>query len=434
MEQKSELQLFTDDANWSALRLAATQEVARNNMAAAPSFFLALAELRLGNFQDSLLASARGLEIARNSFWGIVLKYEALCKIEKKEDALVALSRFVEENPSDLQAADMLVDKYAEAGRFDNALHYDALRLAALPKSRDRKAIAIQCFSKPDTLADLLQSVLAQDASDWSVLIWQDGLPGSRHEDRYRADVALVSSVIDDHLPRLRQKFGDVRVVNSAANLGTAPTCKRLIDLAFESNDYVVFFEDDCILSPPALAWFDGVRGLLNQQAWFAAGESPYFNSGADDVPSHMTDLLNTLANAPEVASTYIYEKFVPSTCFATIAEHWRQCSNFRGLPRGDHNISAFMESRGGRTIFPAVPYVRDVGMHHKNGYSVMVLGEDGVKETKNQYVVPQSFEASELRELRLSQGLMFDATSKLDPAALAALSDLLLLPAQPSG
>lgn len=429
MEQKSELQLLTDAADWSALRFAAVQEVARNNMTAAPSFFLALAELRLGNFQDSLLASARGLKIARNSFWGIVLKYEALCKIETKEDALVALSRFVEENPSDLQAADMLVDKYAELGRFDDALRYDELRLAALPESRDRKAIAIQCFSKPDTLADLLRSVLEQKASDWSVLIWQDGLAGSKHEDRYKADVALVSSVIDDHLPRLREKFGDVRVVNSAANLGTAPTCKRLLDLAFESNGYVVFFEDDCILSPPALAWFDGVRSLLNQQAWFAAGESPYFNSGADDVPSHMTDLLNMLANAPDVASTYVYEKFVPSTCFATTAEHWRRCGNMRGLPRGDHNISAFMKSKDGRTVFPSVPYVRDVGMHHKNGYSVMMLGEDGVKETKNQYVVPQSFDASNMRELRLNQGLMFDATSKLDPAALATLSDLILLP-----
>ncbi len=429
MNHISHLQQLTDAKDWHSLRAAATQALASKTEIPVLLFFLSLAELRIGNLQASLHASKKGLVLSGDSFWGIALCYEALSKLDQHERALSSLSEFVNNNPRNLQGLNMLVTEYAEKGYFDNALIYNEARLVSLPKSRSRKALAIQCFAKPDTLVDLFSSILDQQSTDWSLIVWQDGLVGSKQSDRYAADAIAVSSVIDRYLPLLGTRFADIRVVRSEANLGTAPSCKRLLDLSFESNDYVVFFEDDCILAPSALQWFDGASALLSDSNWFVAGESPFFNSGSVEVSLQMTEKFSALARSPEIASKFVLDDFVPSTCFATTAEIWKKCGDVRGLPRGALNISSYMKRNGGRTIFPTVSYVKDVGMHHENGYSVMMLGKGGVKEVKNQFVTSESFSISDLRELEISRHLLFKATSRLDSVSLETLIKTVTLP-----
>jgi hypothetical protein len=205
-------------------------------------------------------------------------------------------------------------------------------------------------------------------------------------------------------------------------NLGPTLACQRLLDSSFETNDYVVFLEDDCLLAPPTLSWFTFAKSLLDDDTWFVAGESVFFDSQAQDLDESVMDKLIDCSRSEKVASKYIFENFVPSSCFALTKKVWEECGAIRGLPRGDINLTSFLRRNEKRTVFPAVPFVRDIGMLHRNGYSVLLHGEAGVRERKNSYIIPASFSPSKASELSVDRNLLYAATKHMDRAALELL------------
>jgi tetratricopeptide (TPR) repeat protein len=420
-----DLDALAKAGEWKVLYEASQEFIAAGSPHAANWFFSGLAALRLGDAPSAVGYVERGLELAPNSFWGIALLYDALSRTDRLTEALEKLEVFSLRNPT-VQAFEFLADRAAAAANFELATRHTAKLLPLRGFKQEQKAIAIQCFAKDDTIKNLLDSLLAQDVSGWSLVILQDAAEGSRHADKYRPGVEKTSAVLDEYSELLRARFSDVRYIRLEQNLGPTLACQVLMDVSFQSSEYVVFFEDDCVASLPTMKWFDFARSLLDQDSWFIAGESLFFNSDSLALSEDISTKLNSISRSKEIASKYTYEAYVPSTCFATNSSTWAACGSTRGLPRGDVHLTSLLRSHKKRTVFPAVPFVRDVGMLHESGYSVTLHGREGVQEIKNQYVIPHEFHPADASELSIDKGLLYAATKRLDERLVDLLCERL--------
>lgn len=253
-------------------------------------------------------------------------------------------------------------------------------------------ALVIQCFLKADTLHDLCESLLRCDGTGMIDLVfWLDSPLGSRSEVRFTPLHAEVRATLDRFVLAHAGRFRSVSRHQNPSNLGTCATCRTALDHAFALHPFVVFAEDDVVFARDAFAWFDDIRrqGLLDDpRHWAIAGESVFFNARDKALPEEWPRAMRQLAADEGLAGFYVTHNFVPSTCFATTDAHWRRFGATRGQPLGDVDLCALCRDEDGWCVFPVVPRVKDIGMLHDNGYSVLIHTRDGVQERKNTYLM----------------------------------------------
>ena len=253
-------------------------------------------------------------------------------------------------------------------------------------------ALVIQCFIKADTLHDLCDSLLRCDGTETIDLIfWLDSPLGSRSEARFTPLHAEVCATLDRFVAMHSGRFRSVSRHQNLSNLGTCATCRAALDHAFSLHPFAIFAEDDIIFARDAFAWFGDIRrlGLLDEpRHWAIAGESVFFNARDEVLPEGWPAAMARLAAEEGLTGHYVTHNFIPSTCFATTAAHWRHFGATRGQPLGDVDLCTLCRDEDGWCIFPVVPRVKDLGMLHHNGYSVLIHTRDGVKERKNTYLM----------------------------------------------
>ena len=253
-------------------------------------------------------------------------------------------------------------------------------------------ALVIQCFAKADTLGDLCDSLLRCDnIAGLDLIFWLDSPLASRSEARFTPLHAEVCATLDRFVAAHEARFRSVSRRQNPANLGTCATCRAALDHAFALHPFVVFAEDDVVFARDAFSWFDAIRrlGLLDDpRHWAIAGESVFFNARDKTLPEGWPAAMQHLAAGEGLAAHYVTHNFIPSTCFATTAAHWRRFGVTRGQPLGDVDLCTLCREEDGWCVFPVVPRVKDTGMLHENGYSVLIHTRDGVRERKNTYLM----------------------------------------------
>ncbi len=252
-------------------------------------------------------------------------------------------------------------------------------------------AIVVQCFIKPDTLAGLCASLAACDGTrSFHLIFWTD-LPGpGRHAERHHTLHQSVRAVVADFMRDHHDRFASITLLGNSENKGTCATCRAALDHAFTLHDFVIFSEDDTIFTRDARSWFAALHdgGLLDQPDILAlAGESIYFDARRETLPEGYAAKARQVAAARGLAADYVKLNFIPSTCFATTRAKWAAFGAVRGQPRGDEDVCTLCREQNLHCIFPVVARVKDIGMLHADGYSVRVLGPDGVREIKNTYL-----------------------------------------------
>ena len=253
-------------------------------------------------------------------------------------------------------------------------------------------ALVIQCFVKPDTLDGLCQSLLGcAGTEDVDLIFWSDSPVGSQSENRFERLNEEVRAVVAAFTAAHADRFASVSFHCNDTNLGTCKTCQSALDHAFSDHAFAIFAEDDAIFAKDALCWFQGVRGLglLDEpENWAIAGEAIFFNAREQSLPAGHADAMLAMAHELRLQDFYIPHQFIPSTCFATTRQRWAEFGATRGQPLGDEDVCARCQAEGRYGLFPMVPRVKDVGMLHDNGYSVMIHTKEGVREIKNTYVM----------------------------------------------
>ncbi len=418
---------FDAQKDWNNLE-SFSKEIAAQFPQKAEGWLLhALAKHRLN---DDLIAAGsveRGLAISPTSNWGLNLAIAIYRRSKRHTECLDLVNRLVNLPSANAEHFATAAEYYAEIGEWSKAAKYSIGRRDKLiayqqhkvevHSEKDELTIVIQAFARADRIKELLDSLeLAHGRDSCNLVICIDSAVNSRNPQKYSAPNEDVIASIAARTPSLLESYRNVTISKNPVNLGTALTAQRACDLGFKLSDNIIFFEEDCIVAPGTINWFRfGLRKLRNEGTfWFVAGESPFFDSKGKAVPPEILAIAQRVANIESVRTTYIEENYVPSTCFATTFDIWKQVRSVRGLPRGAEHISTYLTENRMKTILPSVPFVKDVGMQDELGYSVAKLGKEGVKEAKTVYVMNEETGES-FTPAKFNKSHLYCATSKLE-------------------
>lgn len=413
------------DKNWVALADYSQKIVEQFPDKAEGWLLLALAKHRLGEHNDAIQNVRQGLDKSPESNWGLNLAVAIYRLLQRHSECLDLLLRLVSLPSADAENYETAAEYFAEVGNWDEAAKYSNLRRDRFIATRradptfagrEGLTLVVQAFARVDRICELLDSLnLAKGRKACNLVICIDNAINSKNQKKYAGPNKEVISSVSARMPILLESYNSVTLSINPVNLGTALTAQRACDLGFALTDNVVFFEEDCIVAVGMLSWFkfglDQIR--KNDSYWFVGGESPFFDSKGKTVPSDIYAAAQKIAKVDKVRKSYVEENYVPSTCFATTIDIWKKVRKVRGLPRGAEHISTFLGENNKKTIFPSVPFVKDVGMQDELGYSVAKLGKAGVQEAKTVYLLNDTVEGS------------FDMADFNAPALYSATSNL---------
>jgi hypothetical protein len=294
--------------------------------------------------------------------------------------------------------------------------------------------VALQSFSKVDTLEKVFESLLKLDGCEYhSLIIIQDSDVGATISERHKRGRRDVKNLISEWLPSLSSIFFSVEYLQNERNLGTAPTCRRLLDFVASKYEGFLFIEDDCILSSTSVTWaFDQLQRRIDPLGhWFVTCESSFFDREDRPITPDISARLERIASHDRLRDAVHLLNYVPSTCFGTTSAIWQLCRGPRSFTRGPESLSMFVLREGHKTISPVVPRASDIGMLHELGYSFSSVGAN-VREKKNTILLaPYAVDSGRSYLFDGDANLLFGATSRLDLNALSKL-EAELFPAMP--
>lgn len=274
--------------------------------------------------------------------------------------------------------------------------------------------IALQVFNKPDLTGQLLETIAAaRGTGGCRVYILQDALAGSRRAEDYAADHAATKALVQDWMARNEGRFAAIAYRENPRNLGTCATTRAVIDWAFESCETVVFSEDDTLFEPDAFEWFGAMLAhpaFLAPEVWGITGESKIFDSGGTPVTPEQIAEGRARVESDRLLTAFGRFNFMPSTCFGTNRAKWNEFGETRGHPNGDRDVNIRCKAEGRFSLWPVVSRVSDNGMHHPNGFSVMIHKNTAVIPNKTQHISSGSFasQGTDFRDIGHDFGRLF--------------------------
>ena len=255
----------------------------------------------------------------------------------------------------------------------------------------NRGAICVQAFNKADTVIDTLDSLSrARMCGSFDLIVVQDGLDGNRFRDRYSNEHDATQKAVEGWLAENASAFASAKFIPESLGRGTAGTARVAVNHGFEGHDWVIFSEDDVLFEADALEWFSSLimhRGFLRENVWAIAGESKYFDSRGGAVSEALVKDALQCARRHRLIARFTYFKWLPSSCFATTIEKWREFEETRGLPRGPKMVNDRCKSEEKFSLWPIIARCRDIGMHHQIGYSMTIHKDPGRIPQKSNYI-----------------------------------------------
>jgi len=288
--------------------------------------------------------------------------------------------------------------------------------------SKIELGIVIQCFNKAELTIQCLQSLLKMSGSAYSnLIVYQDGFRDGKFSKAFSTEHAETAERVQQWLVDHGSHFKSSAFRSDEKNYGTCKTCQKSIDLAFETNDVVLFSEDDVIFEVDALIWFlSSFQSSLfhDDSVWAIAGESKCFDSRGREVAPWAKKSAIEFAVNNNLISRAMLMNFLPSSCFFTNASKWRQFRSERGNPNGDRDVNIRCKNEGKKSLWPVIARCRDVGMHNPLGFSVTVKkGDLGKIAQKSVYLT--SGDLQHLNTPSLDENLLLAASSVILKMAL---------------
>lgn len=289
----------------------------------------------------------------------------------------------------------------------------------------ENMALVVQCFAKCDTLLGLCKSLmLCHGHEQIDLIFWSDSPVEGRQQEKYIPLCADVQIYLDNFIEKESGHFKSITRRQNDVNLGPYKTCEIALDFAFSRHYFVIFAEDDVIFARDALDWFDVIRKhqvFAAEENWAITGEAIFFDARDKHISPERVAATSGKVLKQKLNIFYVIHNFLPSTCFATTREKWVKFGQTRGQSIGDVEVCRRCQEEGRYCIFPVVPRVKDIGMLHDNGYSVMIHSKEGVSEAKNTYILSDvllEYEQRGPQELVLytgELGPLFSETTLLD-------------------
>lgn len=259
------------------------------------------------------------------------------------------------------------------------------------------KSIVVSVFVKDDLIQSQIDNLLRLEKLDeYNLIFCQDNTINSQKYDSafYSQKLDNVKTTIELNLHRFR----NAKFFRNDTNIRPPGMCKKSIDTAFMYSDYVIFMEDDIFLAKNALYWFTYFydNNFLTWDKYkFITGESVFYDSKIEKIPSdEKLAIIKANINKNSYQQYFIeFDHFLTSSIFATTKSIWdTEIRETRGMVNGANLLNELINKNKWKTIFPVVPFAKDIGMLHVDGYSVAYHGKAGVREFKNTYLLADEF------------------------------------------
>lgn len=414
------LRKLADGARWTEILDLTKVLDADQQSQPAFWFFRGLSLLRTHQTADALDHIRSGLSLNPLSDWGNYLAFEALLADKQVTEAFNTFRTYIGRVPGREAQKASYVQRAAELGLFEIAAEMNETREVILPqKGRPEYTLALQCFSKVDTLQQVLAGLITlNNPKDFALVVILDSVNGANLSTKHHEGHKQVKQLIGDWTTCLVNAFFSVEYLQNSFNLGTAPTCRRLLDHVTAKYAGFLFIEDDCVLAPSALDWtrhhLSATVGPLGP--WFLTCELIFFDKEDRLIDDQKYTRLARLAAHSAFSNAHTLLDFVPSTCFGTTSDIWKLCAKVRSFTRGPESLSRFMAAMNCKTVAPIVPRASDIGMMHELGYSVARMGQANVREHKNTFIVAErDFDVYASRLYDGDIDVLYGATSKLN-------------------
>lgn len=278
------------------------------------------------------------------------------------------------------------------------------------------RAIVIACWIKPDLIVKQLESIVNLTGIDnYNVIIYQDTVTGSSEWDT--TDHKNLSNKLLNIIQDYKHHIPNVEHIVADRNLGPYHIVRESMSYAFSKHKYVIYAEDDVIFAKNALNWFNYFYDndfISLSKYYFCVGESLFCDTRNININLDTIDRNNLIDYINEYKLYkyfHIVEDFLPSSNFATTREVWSSpVGEVRGTVVGDELLNFFIKRYHPmvRSIFPLIPFSKDIGMLHDKGWSVHHVGKKNIKEVKNVSILADSFETSESYN-ELPEGINID-------------------------
>jgi hypothetical protein len=261
------------------------------------------------------------------------------------------------------------------------------------------KSIVVCVFVKDDLIQLQIDNLLnLEKINEYNIIFYQDNIINSPKYDslKYKIKMENVKNIINKNI----HKFNSATFKRSNTNMHPYGICKLSLDYAFEDNDFCIFMEDDVFLAKNALSWFNYFYNN-NMLSWdtykFVTGESIYFNTHSINI-NLSQDKINEIKNLvrSENYQKYYYEinNFLTSSIFATTKTIWNtNIRELRGSMNGECVLNDEIQKNNWKSIFPLLPFAKDIGMLHDDGWSVAWHTKQGISEIKNTYLMADEFD-----------------------------------------
>ena len=268
------------------------------------------------------------------------------------------------------------------------------------------RSMVIAVFIKDDLIQAQIDNLLALDGiQHYNVIFYQDNVKNSPkyNSPLYVRKMEGVKTIIQNNLSR----FHNASFFRAETNIRPFGMCKRAMDKAFTLSQYAIFLEDDVFLAKNALKWFNNFydNKYLSWDTYkFVTGESIFFDTQSMEInllPSRVAEIKDivTFNNYQQ----YFIEvtHFLTSSIFATTRDIWNtEVRELRGSLNGECALNDVIAANSWKSIFPVVPFAKDIGMLHDHGWSVAWHTKAGVREIKNTYLLADEFVTPETFKL----------------------------------
>lgn len=219
--------------------------------------------------------------------------------------------------------------------------------------------LSLQTFVKIDTLSHVLSTLPSLIGIEkYTIVIGIDSCNQMRYKNRphWPEQNKIVKNMIMQFQNKACAKKIDI--IENDTNMGTAPTCRRIIDYSMGLSDYVIFIEDDIILSRDALLYHESVFELSK------------FNTDVFGIGCGSIDLAHVNREPGNLYKLYTLP-WIDSAEFGVNSSIWHKYGHIRGQPQGAVDFGKICKDESKYTICPKVKRLCRLGMDHPDSYSV---------------------------------------------------------------
>jgi len=233
---------------------------------------------------------------------------------------------------------------------------------------KNNYVIGIQCFNKLDTLEIVLNHLEnCYGVDKYTLILFVDTSHNMPYTTRlYWHELnQKVKSYVRSYSSN---RFKSIIKIESENNLGPYIGCKKTVDICLEHSDFIVFMEDDSVVSKDYLYFYEKLFELMTNDDVFAGSAC-------------------SVSRFFKESEKYNVQKvgWINPTEFAITKHQWQKFGHLRGEICGDVRFGEAVKQNDKYTLMPIIPRMCKIGKGHPDSFSVL---HNAVEESKNENII----------------------------------------------